>query len=179
MCGSNFIIKAALTKKIRSHLQPPKAGPPEPKNWKVRKRPVLDISHFQNTYRALPDYLLLTEPAAVGAWFWRWRSRPMWSVAPDTLQSASDWSSGPGWFRHYQRKLGQTGVGVGEPVLRLLRRDDPSQLCNQVSGVPSQYDTRAGFVPVGCPVAVEPGTRVLRPAGLSPAEQISDNLGVW
>ena len=62
----------------------------------------------------------------------------MWSVAPDTLQSASDWSSGQGWFRHHQHKLGQTGVGVGEPVLRLLRRDDPSQLCYQVSGVPSQ-----------------------------------------
>ena len=45
---------------------------------------------------------------------------------------------GPGWFRHHQHKLGQTGVGVGEPVPRLLRRDDPSQLCDQVSGVPSQ-----------------------------------------
>ena len=31
-------------------------------------------------------------------------------------------------------------------------------------------------MPVGCPVAVEPGTRVLRPAGLSPAERISDSL---
>ena len=29
-------------------------------------------------------------------------------------------------------------VGVGEPVLRLLRRDDPSQLCDQVSKGPSQ-----------------------------------------
>ena len=62
----------------------------------------------------------------------------MWSVAPDTLQSASDWSSGQGWFRHHQHKLGQTGVGVGEPVLRLLRRDDPSKLCEQVSEGPSQ-----------------------------------------
>ena len=62
----------------------------------------------------------------------------MWSVAPDTLQSAPGWSSGPGWFRHHQHKLGQLGVEVGEPVLRLLRRDDPSQLCDQVSGVPSQ-----------------------------------------
>ena len=62
----------------------------------------------------------------------------MWSVAQDTLQSASDWTSGPGWFRHHQHKLGQTGVGVGEPVLRLLRRDDPSQLCDQVSEGPSQ-----------------------------------------
>ena len=85
-----------------------------------------------------PVYLLLTEPAAVGAWFWRWRSRPMWSVAQDTLQSASDWTSGPGLFRHHQHKLGQTGVGVGEPVLRRLRRDDPSQLCDQVSKGPSQ-----------------------------------------
>ena len=38
----------------------------------------------------------------------------MWSVAQDTLQSASDWSSGPEWFRHHQHKLGQTGVGVGK-----------------------------------------------------------------
>ena len=75
----------------------------------------------------------------------------MWSVAQDTLQSASDWTSGPGWFRHHQHKLGQTGVGVGEPVLRLLRRDDPSQLCDQVSKGPSQWDTRGGLVPAGCP----------------------------
>ena len=29
------------------------------------------------------------------------------------------------------------------------------------------------------PVTVEPGTRVLRPAGLSSAERISDSLRVW
>ena len=34
-------------------------------------------------------------------------------------------------------------------------------------------------MPVGSPVTVEPGTRVLRPAGLSPAERISDSLRVW
>ena len=34
-------------------------------------------------------------------------------------------------------------------------------------------------MPVGSPVTVEPGTRVLRPAGLSPAEGISDSLRVW
>ena len=64
----------------------------------------------------------------------------MWSVAPDMLQSASDRSSGLGWFQHHQHKLGQTGVGIDEPVLRLLRRDDPSQLCDrdQVSEGPSQ-----------------------------------------
>ena len=39
-------------------------------------------------------YLPLTEPAAVGAWFWRWRSRPIWSVAPDTLQPVTVWSPG-------------------------------------------------------------------------------------
>ena len=39
-------------------------------------------------------YLPLTEPAAVSAWFWRWRSRPIWSVAPDTLQPATVWSPG-------------------------------------------------------------------------------------
>ena len=39
-------------------------------------------------------YLPLTEPAAVGAWFWRWRSRPIWSVAQDTLQPATVWSPG-------------------------------------------------------------------------------------
>ena len=33
-------IKAALTRKIGSHLHPKKAAPPEPKNWKARKRPV-------------------------------------------------------------------------------------------------------------------------------------------
>ena len=124
-------------------------------------------------------YLLLTEPAAVGAWFWRWRSRSMWSVAPDKLQPASDWSPGPGWFRHNQHNLGQTGVGVGEPILGLLRCDDPSQLCHQVSGVPSQQDTRAGLVPVGFPVTVEPETWALRPVGLSLAEQISDSLCLW
>ena len=31
---------AALSRKIGSHLHAPKAAPPEPKNWKVRKRPV-------------------------------------------------------------------------------------------------------------------------------------------
>ena len=67
----------------------------------------------------------------------------MRSVAPDTLQSASDWSTGPGLFRHHQHRLGQTGVGVGEPVLRLLRRDDPSQCAIesvefQVSRTPDQ-----------------------------------------
>ena len=51
----------------------------------------------------------------------------MRSVAPDTLQPASDWLHGPGWFRHHQHRLGQIGVGVGEPVLRLLRRYDSSQ----------------------------------------------------
>ena len=46
-------------------------------------------------------YLLLTEPSAVGAWFWRRRSRAIWSVTPDTLQPAADSESppGPGWFR--------------------------------------------------------------------------------
>ena len=34
-------------------------------------------------------------------------------------------------------------------------------------------------MPVGSPVIVEPGTRVLRPAGLSSAERISDSLRVW
>ena len=34
-------------------------------------------------------------------------------------------------------------------------------------------------MPVGFPVIAEPGTRVLRPAGLSPAERISDSLRVW
>ena len=51
--------------------------------------------------------------------------------------------TGPGWFRHYQHRLGQTGVGVGEPVLRLLRRDDPSHSAIgsvkfQVSRTPKQ-----------------------------------------
>ena len=34
-------------------------------------------------------------------------------------------------------------------------------------------------MPVGFPVTVEPGTRVLRPVGLSPAERISDSLRLW
>ena len=34
-------------------------------------------------------------------------------------------------------------------------------------------------MPVGFPVIAEPGTRVLRPAGLSSAERISDSLLVW
>ena len=34
-------------------------------------------------------------------------------------------------------------------------------------------------MPVGFPVIAEPGTRVLRPAGLSSAERISDSLRVW
>ena len=34
-------------------------------------------------------------------------------------------------------------------------------------------------MPVGCPVIAEPGTRVLRPAGLSSAERILDSLCVW
>ena len=34
-------------------------------------------------------------------------------------------------------------------------------------------------MPVGFRVTVEPGTRVVRPVGLSPAEQISDSLRVW
>ena len=67
----------------------------------------------------------------------------MWSVAQDTLQSASDWSPGPGWFRHHQHRLGQTGVGVEEPVLRPLWRDEPSQCAImsvkfQVSRTPEQ-----------------------------------------
>ena len=39
--------------------------------------------------------------------------------------------TGQGWFRHYQHRLGRTGVGVGEPVFRLLRRDDPSHSANR------------------------------------------------
>ena len=77
-------------------------------------------------------YLLLTEPAGVSAWFWRRRSRAIWSVAPDTLQPASDSSPGPGWFRYHQHRLGQTGVGVEGQALRPLRRDYPSQLSDQV-----------------------------------------------
>ena len=51
--------------------------------------------------------------------------------------------TGPGWFRHYQHRLGQTGVGVGGPVIRLLRRDDPSHSAIgsvkvQVSRTPEQ-----------------------------------------
>ena len=34
-------------------------------------------------------------------------------------------------------------------------------------------------MPVSFPVTVEPGTRVVRPVGLSPAERISDSLRVW
>ena len=34
-------------------------------------------------------------------------------------------------------------------------------------------------MPVGSPVTVEPGTRVLRPAGLSSAERTSDSPRVW
>ena len=34
-------------------------------------------------------------------------------------------------------------------------------------------------MPVGFPVTAEPGTRALRPAGLSPAARISDSLRVW
>ena len=34
-------------------------------------------------------------------------------------------------------------------------------------------------MPAGFPVIAEPGTRVLRPAGLSSAERISDSLRVW
>ena len=49
---------------------------------------------LENKFLQDAIYLPLTEPAAVGAWFWRWRSRPMWSVAPDTLQPATVWSPG-------------------------------------------------------------------------------------
>ena len=55
------------------------------------------MNTLQDAYNALTkanEYLPLTEPAAVGAWFWRWRSRPIWSVAPDTLQPATVWSPG-------------------------------------------------------------------------------------
>ena len=34
-------------------------------------------------------------------------------------------------------------------------------------------------MPVGFPVTVEPGKRVLRPVDLSPAERISDSLRLW
>ena len=81
-------------------------------------------------------YLLLTEPAVRcgGRWFWRRRSRAIVSVALDTLQPAAD--SSPrlrqGWFLHHQHRLGHTGVRVEGQALRPLRRDDLSQVCNQV-----------------------------------------------
>ena len=63
----------------------------------------------------------------------------------------------PGWFRHYQHRHGQTGGWVEGQALRPLQRDVPSQGCNQVSGVSSQYDTRGWFAPVRASATVEQG----------------------
>ena len=52
-------------------------------------------------------------------------------------------------------------------------------MCDQVSGVPSQLDTGAGLAPVGSSVTVEPGTRARWPVGLSPAERSSGSLRIW
>ena len=87
--------------------------------------------------------------------------------------------TGPGWFRHHQHRLGRTGVGVGEPVLRLLRRDDPSHRANRSVKVQVSRTPEEGSCQSVAPVTVEPGTRVLRPAGLSSAERISDSPRVW
>ena len=53
-------IKAALRRTIENHLHPPKRAPPEPKNWKARKRPLNGCSltlvvlwYLQNVYGAL------------------------------------------------------------------------------------------------------------------------------
>ena len=54
-------------------------------------RPSYARSHSQQHIKRLLVCLLLTEPAAVGAWFWRWRSWPMRTVAPDTQQPATVW----------------------------------------------------------------------------------------
>ena len=87
--------------------------------------------------------------------------------------------TGPGWFRHYQHRLGRTGVGVGEPVFRLLRRDDPSHNANRSMKVQVSRTPEEGSCQSIAPVTVEPGTRALRPAGLSSAERISDSPRVW
>ena len=87
--------------------------------------------------------------------------------------------TGQRWFRHYQHRLGRTGVGVGEPVFRLLRRDDPSHSAKRSVKVQVSRTPEVGSCQPVAPVTVEPGTRVLRPAGLSSAERISDSLRVW
>ena len=87
--------------------------------------------------------------------------------------------TGPGWFRHHQHRLGRTGVGVGEPVFRSLQRDDPSHSANWSVEVQVSRTPEVGSCQPVAPVTVEPGTRVLRPAGLSSAERISDSLRFW